>query len=357
MRSVPRAPAASVAAGLSLVLASLLTQAPLAQNPTIGGRRFAAPPPPASANACGCPTAGTSRTAGTCAGRWPCRGWRIRARSSGAIGCSSRPRSAAGRMRPSSRDSTARAPRPRTDRVQRWVVMALDRRTGSVVWQQTAYEGVPREKRHIKATYANATPATDGRRVVAFFGSQGLYAFDMDGRLLWKKDLGVLNTGAYDLPEYEWGTASSPIIYKNLVIVQCDTQNESFVLAADIDTGRHGLEDGPEGAAFLGHADRVSGTRRTARRARHQRVELHPRLRPRHRRRAMAARRQLEDHRPDPGLHPRHHRRRQRPRAGTAGLRDQARRVRRHHAARRTRPRTRTCCGARPAAARTCRRR
>ena len=121
--------------------------------------------------------------------------------------------------------------------MQRWVVMALDRRTGAVLWQQTAYEGVPREKRHIKATYANATPATDGRRVVAFFGSQGLYAFDMDGRQVWKKDLGVLNTGAYDLPEYEWGTASSPIIYKNLVIVQCDTQNESFVLAADLDTG------------------------------------------------------------------------------------------------------------------------
>ena len=121
---------------------------------------------------------------------------------------------------------------------QRWVVMALDRRTGSTIWQRAAYEGVPREKRHIKATYANATPATDGRHVVAFFGSQGLYAFDMDGKQLWKKDLGVLNTGAYDLPEYEWGTASSPIIYKNLVIVQCDTQEESFLLAADVKTGR-----------------------------------------------------------------------------------------------------------------------
>jgi outer membrane protein assembly factor BamB len=120
---------------------------------------------------------------------------------------------------------------------QRWVVMAIDRRSGRTDWQSTAYEGVPREKRHIKATYANATPATDGRYVVAFFGSQGLYAFDMRGKLLWKKDLGVLNTGAYDLPEYEWGTASSPIIYKDLVLVQCDTQNESFVLAADIRTG------------------------------------------------------------------------------------------------------------------------
>jgi outer membrane protein assembly factor BamB len=121
---------------------------------------------------------------------------------------------------------------------QQWTVAAIDRRTGRIVWSRTAYKGVPKEKRHIKATYANATPATNGRIVVAFFGSQGLYAFDMNGKPLWQKDLGVLNTGAYDLPEYEWGTASSPIIYKNLVIVQCDTQSESFVLAADAATGK-----------------------------------------------------------------------------------------------------------------------
>ncbi len=121
---------------------------------------------------------------------------------------------------------------------QRWVVIAIDARTGKTVWQQTAYEGVPKEKRHIKATYANATPVTDGRYVVAFFGSQGLYAYDMSGRLAWKKDLGVLDVGAYDLPEYEWGTASSPVIYKDLVIVQCDTQKESFVMASDIRTGK-----------------------------------------------------------------------------------------------------------------------
>ncbi len=121
---------------------------------------------------------------------------------------------------------------------QRWVVMALDRRDGRTVWTQTAYKGQPKEKRHIKATYANATPATNGRIVVAFFGSQGLYAFDMNGKRIWDKDLGVLNVGAYDLPEYQWGTASSPIVYKNLVIVQCDTQNESFVLAADAATGK-----------------------------------------------------------------------------------------------------------------------
>jgi outer membrane protein assembly factor BamB len=121
--------------------------------------------------------------------------------------------------------------------VQRWIVIALDRRTGATIWERTAYEGVPKEKRHIKATYANATPATNGQAIVTFFGSQGLYAFEANGNLRWKKDLGVLNGGAYDLPEYEWGTASSPIIYKDLVIVQCDTQDESFVLAADIGTG------------------------------------------------------------------------------------------------------------------------
>lgn len=120
----------------------------------------------------------------------------------------------------------------------KWVVMAIDRQSGKAAWQTTAFEGAPREKRHIKSTYASATPATDGRTIVAFFGSQGLYAFDTSGKLKWKKDLGILNVGAYDLPEYEWGTASSPTIYKNLVIVQCDQQSGSFLLAADLETGK-----------------------------------------------------------------------------------------------------------------------
>ena len=84
-------------------------------------------------------------------------------------------------------------------------VLALDRATGQIDVGADAYEGVPREKRHIKATYANATPATDGRYVVAFFGSQGLYAYDLDGRPLWQRDLGVLDTGAYDLPDVRVG--------------------------------------------------------------------------------------------------------------------------------------------------------
>lgn len=122
--------------------------------------------------------------------------------------------------------------------VHHWKVYALSKKNGKILWEQTAYTGAPREKRHIKASYANSTPATDGRHVIAFFGSQGLYAFDVNGRLVWKKDLGVLDAGAYDAPDYEWGTASSPIIYGDLVLVQCDTQKDDFLLAIDIATGK-----------------------------------------------------------------------------------------------------------------------
>jgi outer membrane protein assembly factor BamB len=121
--------------------------------------------------------------------------------------------------------------------VHQWKVYCLDKRSGRVRWEQKAAEGVPIDKRHIKSTYANATPATDGRYVVAFFGSQGLYCYDMKGRLVWKKDLGRMDVGAYDLPEYEWGPASSPIIYKDLVIVQCDQQKGSFLTALNLKNG------------------------------------------------------------------------------------------------------------------------
>ena len=121
--------------------------------------------------------------------------------------------------------------------IHRWQVLALDRKSGRTLWTRTAYEGAPREARHIKSTYASATPATNGKVVVALFGSQGLYAYDVAGKLLWKRDLGRIDAGAYDLPEYEWGTASSPIIYQNLAIVQCDQQKGSFLLAVNLSTG------------------------------------------------------------------------------------------------------------------------
>lgn len=119
----------------------------------------------------------------------------------------------------------------------RWVIYAIDRKSGKIAWQQLSRQGEPLEKRHIKSTYANSTPATDGRVVVSWFGSQGLYAYDMKGHFLWKADLGRIDVGAYDIPTYEWGPASSPIIWNNLVIVQCDTQTDSFLLALDAATG------------------------------------------------------------------------------------------------------------------------
>lgn len=122
--------------------------------------------------------------------------------------------------------------------VHKWVVMALDAATGEVVWERVAYEGEPREKRHIKSTYASSTPATDGEVVVAFFGSQGLYAYSVDGDLLWTQDLGRLDVGAYDIPSYEWGTASSPVVHEGRVIVQVDTSYDDFLAAFDVKTGR-----------------------------------------------------------------------------------------------------------------------
>ncbi len=119
----------------------------------------------------------------------------------------------------------------------RWQLLSLDRRTGKLQWERTAFTGVPKEKRHIKATYANATPATDGRYVAAFFGSQGLYVYDLAGNLKWKRDLGRIDAGAYDDASYEWGTASSPILYKDLVIVQCDQQKDSFLIALRLADG------------------------------------------------------------------------------------------------------------------------
>ena len=121
---------------------------------------------------------------------------------------------------------------------QKWVIYAIDKRTGKIAWEQTAASGEPRNKRHIKSTYASASPATDGRIVVAWFGSEGVHAYDVNGTRLWQVDLGRVDMGAYDVPAVEWGPASSPIIWNDLVIVQCDTQADSFLLALDASTGK-----------------------------------------------------------------------------------------------------------------------
>jgi FOG: WD40-like repeat len=119
-----------------------------------------------------------------------------------------------------------------------WKVLALDKKSGKILWVETAHQGVPKTKRHPKSSQASPSPATDGKVVVAYFGSEGLFAYSVDGKLLWKKDLGLQNAGWFFDPDSEWGAASSPVIHKNTVIVQCDRQKDSFIAAYDLKDGK-----------------------------------------------------------------------------------------------------------------------
>ena len=119
------------------------------------------------------------------------------------------------------------------DRKHQFKVIALNRESGKVVWEVTAWEGTPYDNRHRKSSYAASTPATDGKMVYAFFGTEGLYAYDFNGKLAWKANLGnMANLGM--------GTGTSPILFENLVIVQCDEDNGegSFIVALDKKTGK-----------------------------------------------------------------------------------------------------------------------
>jgi outer membrane protein assembly factor BamB len=120
----------------------------------------------------------------------------------------------------------------------RWLVMCFDKQSGKPLWERTAHTGVPKVKRHTKSTHASSTLATNGRYIIAFFGSEGLYAYDMKGTQVWKKDFGVLDSGFFMVPAAQWGFGSSPVIFGDRVIVQADVQKGSFVAALDLETGR-----------------------------------------------------------------------------------------------------------------------
>lgn len=111
-------------------------------------------------------------------------------------------------------------------------VICLDRETGKTLWERVAYEGPVHDSRHKRASFASSTPATDGKYVFAYFGSEGLYAYDVNGKQLWKQDLGKLGTASV-------GYGVSPILYGNLVIMQCDESGmNSFIAAFDKKTGK-----------------------------------------------------------------------------------------------------------------------
>lgn len=116
-------------------------------------------------------------------------------------------------------------------------VYCLDKNTGEIIWQRLAYKGIPKSRRHTKSSLANPTPATDGKHLLAFFGSEGLYCYDLKGNLLWKKDFGVISAGPYTDPDVSWGFGSSPVIYRGKFIIQCDVTGEDFLGLYDVETG------------------------------------------------------------------------------------------------------------------------
>ena len=113
--------------------------------------------------------------------------------------------------------------------VHEWKVLCLDKNNGKIIWERTSCKGVPKIKRHPKSTHANTSVATDGQYVVAFFGSEGLYCYDIDGILKWKKEFGILKSVFFAMHNAEWEFASSPIIHKGVLIIQCDVLENSFV--------------------------------------------------------------------------------------------------------------------------------
>ncbi len=121
---------------------------------------------------------------------------------------------------------------------QKFNVYCVDRKSGKILWERTATSGVPKIMRHPKSTHASPTPATDGKFLVVSFGSEGLYAYDLGGKLIWKKDLGVLDSGFYMVPDAQWGYASSPVLHEGVLLILADVQKNSFLAAFDAATGK-----------------------------------------------------------------------------------------------------------------------
>jgi hypothetical protein len=122
--------------------------------------------------------------------------------------------------------------------IHEFKVYCLDKNSGKIIWERVAHKGIPKSRRHTKSTQANCTPATDGRYLIVHFGSEGLYCYDLKGNLIWEKDMGILNPGPYTDPGVEWGYASSPIIYKDKIIIQCDIPERPFITALELSTGK-----------------------------------------------------------------------------------------------------------------------
>lgn len=122
--------------------------------------------------------------------------------------------------------------RPTPPAEHRWMVYAVNFQTGKVMWEREVYKGIPKSSRHLKNSFASETPVTDGERVYAYFGNVGLFVFDMKGTLLWKQMLEPKKT------RFGWGTAASPVVYKDRIYIVNDNDEQSVLLALDKKTGK-----------------------------------------------------------------------------------------------------------------------
>lgn len=110
-------------------------------------------------------------------------------------------------------------------------VYCIDANSGDQIWERTVKQGKPPIPRHSTNTYATETPITDGQRIYAYFGMNGVHCLDMDGNILWQKDLGAYKMRA------DWGTASSPALLDNRLFVQVDNEEQSFLAALNVLSG------------------------------------------------------------------------------------------------------------------------
>ncbi len=115
------------------------------------------------------------------------------------------------------------------DKGQERVVLCISRTSGKILWQQSAWKGEP-EPVHAMNGWASATCVTDGELVIAFFGRGGIHAYSVDGEQLWSKDLGTF--------ESPWGVAACPILVDNLVVQNCDSDSNAFIIGLDKSSGK-----------------------------------------------------------------------------------------------------------------------
>ncbi len=117
-------------------------------------------------------------------------------------------------------------------KLHQFLILSFDRETGRLRWSQIANETLPHEGHHGNHGYASASPTTDGRRLYVSYGSRGVYAYDLNGKRLWKRDLGEMIT------RFGWGEATSPVLHGDALAVNWDHEGKSRLYVLDARTGQ-----------------------------------------------------------------------------------------------------------------------